>query len=161
MSQRFRHPSAEIPPFAAFELELPDGWRADEAPDCLAVFFDPAATGFRTNLLVSADRVDASVDLEQAAQDTLADAAAFADFRVEREKVDEIGGQPASLRYQSFTVEGVPDRLLQLQVLLFSPPGGRTKTRDLFHIDGTCLGRDTETYAGVFLDIARSFTFLD
>src|SRR5688572_9743890 len=122
MSQRFTHPSAEIPPFAPFAIELPDGWRADEAPDCLVVFFDPAAVGFRVNLIVSVDRVDASVDLEQAAQDTLEDAATFDEFRVEREKVDEISGQPASMRIQSFVADGVPDRLLQLQVLVFSPP---------------------------------------
>lgn len=161
MSQSFRHPSAELPPFAPFEIVLPDGWRADEAPDCLGVFFDPTAAGFRVNLLVGADRVPASVDLEAAAEETLAQMSGYDAFQLEREKVDEISGQPASLRFQSFAVDGLDDRLLQLQALFFNPPDERTKTRDLFHIDGTCLLGDADTYAPVFLEIAHSFRFLD
>ena len=56
----------------------------------------------------------------------------------------DIAGEPAALRFQSFAVEGLEDRMLQLQVLLFAPPDGREKTKDLFHIDGSCLDGDKE-----------------
>src|SRR3954447_5818648 len=157
---RFHHPSPELPPYPAFEIEVPDGWRPDEAPDCLGVFFDPASAGFRTNVLVSADRVAAAVDLEAAARATLKQASGFADFQVEQEHVVDVDGQPASLRFQSFAVDGAEDRLLQMQVLFFAPPNGRANTHDLFHIDGTCLASDTEHYAPVFMEIARSFRFV-
>ena len=160
MGQTFRHPSAELPSYAPFEIELPPGWRADEAPDCIGVFFDPAAVGFRVNLLVSADRVALEVDLEAAAQATLEEVSQYPDFLLEQEKVGEISGEPASMRFQSFAVDGVDDRLLQLQVLVFSPPDGRQRTHDLFHIDGTCLAGDAERYATVFQEIARSFRFV-
>jgi hypothetical protein len=139
---------------------LPEGWEADEAPECLGMFVDPAATGFRVNLLVSADRVAADLELEDAAAVTLEEATqAFDDFRVEQEKVVQISGRPAAMRFQSFVIDGVEDRLLQLQVLLFAPPDGREKTHDLFHIDGTCLQRDAATYAPAFVTAAQSFTF--
>ncbi|HEX6021072.1 MAG TPA: DcrB-related protein [Solirubrobacter sp.] len=150
-----------LPPFAAFEIELPDGWEPDEAPDCLGIFVAPGVTGFRVNLLVGADRVGATFALEDAAAATLEHCRAhFSEFRVEQEKVAEIAGQPAALRFQSFTVDGVEDRLLQLQVLLFAPPGERRQTKDLFHIDGTCLARDKDTYAPVFAAAAESFRFV-
>ena len=150
-----------MPAFAAFEIDLPDGWEADGAPDCLGIFIDPAASGFRVNLLVGADRVGAGFDLEDAAAATLEHCRAnFAEFRVEREKVTEIAGQPAALRFQSFAVEGLDDRLLQLQALLIAPPEGRERTKDLFHIDGTCLDADKERYAPVFLAAAESFRFV-
>ena len=150
-----------MPAFAAFEIDLPDGWAADGAPDCLGIFIDPAASGFRVNLLVGADRVGAGFDLEDAAAATLEHCRAnFAEFRVEQEKVTEIAGQPAALRFQSFAVEGLDDRLLQLQALLIAPPDGRERTKDLFHIDGTCLDADKERYAPVFLAAAESFRFV-
>jgi hypothetical protein len=150
-----------LPPFAAFEIELPDGWEADEAPDCLGIFVAPDVAGFRVNLLVGADRVGATFELEDAAAATLEHCQAnFGEFRVEQEKVSVIGGRPAALRFQSFTVEGVEDRLLQLQVLLFAPPGHRTRTKDLFHIDGTCLVGDQATYAPQFAAAAESFRFV-
>src|SRR3954453_9035448 len=107
---RFHHPSSGLPPYPAFEIEVPDGWRPDEAPDCLGVFFDPASEGFKTNVLVSADRVAAAVDLEAAARATLEQASTFADFQLEQEPAVDVDGQPASLRFQSFVVEGVDDR---------------------------------------------------
>jgi hypothetical protein len=157
---RFHHPSPELPPYPAFEIEIPDGWRPDEAPDCLGVFYDPEAVGFVTNVLLSADRVAADVDLETAARTTLEEASEFAEYQVEQEHVVDVDGQPASLRWQSFSVEGVEDRLLQMQVLFFAPANGRSKTHDLFHIDGTCLAGDAERYATVFQEIARSFRFV-
>jgi hypothetical protein len=161
LSQIFRYPSPALPPFAAFEIELPDGWVPDEAPECLAIFVDPAATAFRVNLLVSADRVGADVELEDVAAATLEEAThAFADFEVEQEKVSRVAGQAASLRFQSFAVDGVEGRLLQLQVLLFAPSDGRSKTRDLFHVDGTCLAEDASTYAPLFVSAAQSLRFV-
>jgi hypothetical protein len=101
------------------------------------------------------------VDLEDAAQATLAQAEeAFADFRIEQEKVSRISGQTAALRFQSFALEGLDDRVMQLQVLLFAPPDGRTKTKDLFHIDGSCLAGDAATYAPAFVAAAHSFQFV-
>jgi hypothetical protein len=155
----YKHPSAELPAFAPFTIEVPDDWRADEAPDTLGVFFDPAAEDFRVNLLIGVDRVGAEVDLEAAAQATLEGVASYPQFAIEREKVAEISGRPAALRFQTFEPEGAPGPLLQLQVLFFNPPDGRTKTHDLFHIDGTCLLRDAETYAPLFLEIAETFRF--
>ena len=63
------------------------------------------------------------------------------------------------MRFQSFAIEGLEDRILQLQVLLFAPPDGRVKTTDLFHIDGSCLAGDQDTYAPRFAAAAHSFRF--
>jgi hypothetical protein len=52
-------------------------------------------------------------------------------------------------------------RFTQLQVLFFNPPDGRGKTHDLFHLDGSCLARDADSYIPLFLEIADSFQFLD
>jgi hypothetical protein len=112
------------------------------------------------NVVVSADRVPADFDLEDAAASTLEQCNdMFDDFRVEQEKVEVVGGEPAALRFQSFALEGLDDRIMQLQVLLFAPPDGRVKTKDLFHIDGSCLAADAETYAPVFVVAAQSFRF--
>jgi len=156
---RFQHPSPELAPFARFDIDVPDGWQPDEAPDTIGMFVDPAAQDYRVNVMVGADRVPAETDLEDIAQVTLEGMSENTAFRVEREKVEEIDGQPASLRFQSFELEGAPDRLLQMQVLFFNPPDGRSKTRDVFHIDGTCLARDADRYEPIFLEIASSFRF--
>ena len=111
-------------------------------------------------MVISADRVPADFELEDAAGSTLEQCTnTFDDFRVEQEKVAVIAGEPAALRFQSFALEGLEDRIMQLQVLLFAPPGGREKTKDLFHIDGSCLAADAETYAPVFVAAAESFRF--
>jgi len=104
--------------------------------------------------------VAAELELEDAAAATLEEAAeTFDDFRVEQEKVVQISGRPAAMRFQSFAIDGVEGRLLQLQVLVFAPPDDREKTHDLFHIDGTCLASDAATYAPAFVAAAHSFTF--
>jgi hypothetical protein len=155
-----RFPSPELPPFAPFELEVPDGWEPGEAPGCLALFVDSAATGFRVNALVGADRVAAGTRLEDAAAATLEEAAgAFADFRVEQDKVAQISGRPATMRFQSYVLDGVEQRVLQLQTLFFAPDKGRRGTKDLFHVDGTCLAADAATYAPAFVALAHSFRF--
>ena len=158
---RFTYPSPDLPPLPAFELEVPEGWRPDEAPDTLAVFYDPdSPPGFTVNLVVQCDRVGAAVDLEDAARETLSQSeSSFPAFQLEQERVVDVDGQPANLRFQSFDpgAEGV-DRLLQMQLLFFSPRNGGS-TRDLVQINATCRYADDERYAQTFVDMARSFKF--
>jgi hypothetical protein len=159
MSQRFRYPSPELPPYAAFEIAVPDGWQPGEAPDCIGVFYDPAAEGFRVNVLVSADRIAAGIGLEDAARATLEQMSTHRDFRIEQEWISQVDGQTASMRFQSYEADGAPDRIVQLQVLFFAPADGRTDTRDLFQLDGTCLAGHAEHYTAAFAEIAQSFRF--
>jgi hypothetical protein len=158
---QFTYPSSDLPPLPSFAIEAPEGWRTDEAPDTLAVFYDPdSPPGFTANLTVQCDRVGASVDLEDAARETLAQAeASYPAFQLEQERVVDVGGQPASLRFQSFDpgVEGV-GRLMQMQVLFFAPRNGGA-TKDLLQINATCRYEDDDRYVPAFVDMAKSFTF--
>ena len=56
-----------------------------------------------------------------------------------------------------------PDFIVKMHRVLAlydTPPAdGRVKTKDLFHIDGTCLAADAETYALAFAAAAESFRF--
>lgn len=158
---RFSYPSPELPPPPPFEIEVPDGWQTDEAPDTLAVFFDPdSPPGFKVNLVVQCDRVGAAVDLEGAARETLTQTeTSFPAFQLEQERVVDVDGQPANLRFQSFDpgAEGV-GRLLQMQLLFFAPRNGGP-TKDLVQINATCRYDDDERYAQTFVDMAQSFRF--
>ena len=157
---RYAFPSPELPPLPAFEIEVPDGWRADEAPQSVAVFFDPdSPPGFTVNLVVSVDRVGASATLEEAARETLTQSEELPAFQIEQERVVEVDGSPGSLRFQSFEA-GVPGvgRLLQMQLLFFSPRNGGA-TRDLVQLNATCRQSDDERYGQQFVDMAKSFTF--
>lgn len=160
MERVFTYPSAELPPVPSFELACPEGWEPGEAPDCLAVVRGAPGARFTVNLTVGYDRVAASVDLETAARITLAQAEAdFADYQVEEERVVEVDGRPASLRFQSFASPDGQGRLVQLQLLVFGPRASR-QTADLFHLNGTWPAEEAE-HGEVIVAIAQSFRFLD
>ncbi|MDP8910725.1 MAG: DcrB-related protein [Actinomycetota bacterium] len=156
----FRYPSEELRPFPAFEIRCPSTWAADEAPECIVALYDTeAAEAFRTNLVIGADRLDDDVELADLADAALDDAEeSFTGFALEDERVVDVGGQPASLRFQTFEMEGHDQELFQMQLLFFAPQRGRS-TKDLFRIHATCLSDEAEKYADVFVDIAQSFRF--
>ena len=73
----------------------------------------------------------------------------------------EIAGRPAALRFQSFAVDGVEDRLLQLQVLLFAPPDGRHADQGPVPHRRHLPGRATRSATRrLFLAAAESFRFV-
>jgi hypothetical protein len=159
----YRYPSEEFRPLPAWRIEAPASWRPTDAPDCLAVLYDPEASEpFRVNVTVTVDRVGAAVELDAVATATLEQAKAeYPDYEIDSEKVVEVDGQPASLRFGTF---GEPrldgGQLLQMQVVFFAPGDGAA-TRDLVQISAACLAEDAERYAPVFVEIAKSFRFGD
>jgi len=156
----YTFPSTELPPPPSFVIEVPEGWRHDEAPETVAVFFDPASPPhFTVNLVVSVDRVAAAVTLEGAAAETLDQSEeTLPAFQLEQERVVDVDGAPASLRFQSFESGAAAGRLLQMQLLFFGPRNGGS-TKDLVQINATCRFEDDERYAQLFVDTAKTFTF--
>jgi hypothetical protein len=156
----YTFPSTELPSPPSFEIDVPDGWRTDQAPETIAVFFDPASPpGFKVNLVVSVDRVEEQVTLEDAARETLRQSEeGMPAYQLEQERVVDVDGMPASLRFQSFEPAAAPGRLMQMQVLFFGPRDDGV-TKDLVQLNATCRYEDDERYAQTFVDMAKSFRF--
>jgi hypothetical protein len=157
------YPSRVAPTFHPFSLSYPATWQPTPSPSFLAVVVDPSAVaGFHTNIIVGADRVPVETTLAQVAQETLEQSSkSFPDFAVTREEEVVVGGQPAWLRLQSFFADAAGARVAQLLLMFFAPAAAGAETKDYFRIHATCHADAINAYTKPFLDVARSFHFLN
>lgn len=157
-----RSPSDDFPASPSFSLTVPASWRPEPTTDAALLAFDSHAPAhFRTNVLVTVDRVPRAAELRDAVQRLEGDAAArYPDFRVIHVRNADVGGQPAALGLQTFTPrEPAAAPVFQLQVVVFAPaPHGRP-TRDLVQLHATCSAELAGLYAPVFEGLVASFAF--
>lgn len=157
-----RSPSDEFPASPKIALTVPASWRPEPTTDAALLAFDTQAPPhFRTNVLVTVDRVRRDAELRDAVQGLARDAAAaYPDFRVIHVRNAEVGAQPAALRLQTFTPrEPAAAPVFQLQVVVFAPAPEDRPTRDLVQVHATCSAELAGIYAPTFEEIVSSFAF--
>jgi len=157
-----RSPSNDFPAQPGFAVTVPDSWRPEPTTDAALLAFDSQAPAhFRTNVLVTVDRVPRAAELRDAVQRLGRDAAAqFPDFRVIHFRNTDVGGQPAALGLQTFTPrESAAAPVFQLQVVVFAPAPEDRPTRDLVQLHATCSAELAGVYAPVFEGLVSSFAF--
>jgi len=156
-----RVPSDEFPAAPSFALTVPPSWRPEPTTDAALLAYDTASPAhFRTNVLVTVDRVPGDAELADAFI-RLAQAAlgAYADYRVLSVHDAPVGGEPAKLRLQRFTPESAAATVFQLQVLVFAPTPAGGPVRDLVQLHATCSGELAGHYAPDFEAMVASFAF--
>ena len=152
-----------------FELVLAKGWLVHDAPDTLAVLRPASDVGwFRTNVVVSRERVDAGFDLATvmaASERHVADVCAAVEVRGER--VASCGDASAIVRLRAFDVRDDAVRLSQLHALLDAGietcdvddavAGHDTRpARVLYQVIATCLADDASVFHEAFVTMMGS-----
>lgn len=151
----------------SFRFEIPEGFVLEEAPGSLAVLRATEETaGFTANLLVNHDRIVASATLRDAAVITRIQLTkAFAQVEVTDERIAEFPGRPTYLRAAKLRPADSDLVLHQVHAICRAPaPDRPVQTRDLFHLVGTCNAlpeEDAERRGRAFIDVIRTFTFID
>jgi hypothetical protein len=157
-----RSPSEAFPPRPAFSVVVPATWRPEPTTDAALLAYDEASPAhFRTNVLVTVERVRADAQLTDAVRHFATEAAsAYADYRVLSARNAPVGGLPAALRLHSFTPPSAAAAVFQLQVLLLVPPAGGGPTADLVALHATCSAEQAARYAPAFEAMVDSFRLL-
>jgi hypothetical protein len=154
-------PSPSLRAIPSFSFDYPEGWELEESTRALAAVHPPEPLdGFWINVLVDHSRVNADVDLEQAAVVTCAHLLSLhPDLRVLTERIAHFDGgrRDTYLRVAETTDEGRP--ITQMHALFFAPliPGART--RDLFQIIATIPVTAPDEIGVQVIDIVKSFRF--
>jgi hypothetical protein len=154
-------PSPRVRAIPSFSFDYPEGWELEESTRALAAVHPPEPIdGFWVNVLVDHSRVEAAVDLEQAAVITCAHLLRLhPDLRVLTERMAHFDGgrRDTYLRIAETTDEGQP--ITQMHALFFAPlvPGART--RDLFQIIATIPNQAPDEIGLQVIDIVKSFRF--
>lgn len=157
------YPSAAAPGFTHFTLKYPAIWLVQESPTFLTVLVDPLASKrFHANFLVAATRVPLTTQLTQAATEALARThQLYPDLTVTREDSVLVSDQPALLRLQSFSVPEITGRVAQTEIVFFAPRRPDQQLAEAFQFHATCHAAAVNEYTKPFLDIVRSFRFLN
>jgi hypothetical protein len=154
-------PSPRLRAIPSFSFDYPQGWELEESTRALAAVHPPEPLdGFWINVLVNHSRVEAEVDLEQAAVITCAHLLRLhPDLRVLTERIAHFdrGRRDTYLRVAETTDDGRP--VTQMHALFFAPEIPGARTRDLFQIVGTVPNDASDDIALQFLDIVKSFRF--
>jgi hypothetical protein len=153
------YPSAALRPIPSFTIAVPDGWEIDEAPDTIGVLRIPQAIdGFWVNLVIASDRIDHRIKLAHAASVTLEKLRAqCADLQVIHDHVADFGGRLMSIRVIELTAPTTGRALAQVQGMTIAERAEGAKTRDLFHLTGTCAREDVDRFGPVFVATISSF----
>ena len=154
-------PSEDFPAAPSFALTVPPSWRPEPTTDAALLAYDTSSPAhFRTNVLVTVDRVRGDADLTDAvirlAQVALG---SYPDYRVLADHGAPVGGQPARLRLHSFTPQPGATAVFQLQALVFAPAPAGAPVLDLVQLHATCSGELAGHYAPDFEDLVASFVF--
>lgn len=146
----------------SFVFSIPVGWVMDEAPNSLAVVHGPVAVdGFWPNLVISHDRLGASVDLKTAAQATWAKLQRQApDAKVTFEKTARFAENVMYMRGVEMTSPQSKRKLGQLHGLCLAPRPEGAKTVDLFQLIATSLTDPANSPVSQFVEIIGSFRFI-
>lgn len=148
-----------VPPFI---FSIPEGWEVEEAPNALAVVHAPEAVdGFWSNLLISHDRLGASVDLKLAAQASWTKVLKQApDAKITFERTARFGDNVMYLRGVEMTAPQSNRTLGQLHGLCIAPSQEGAKTVDLFQLIATSLTDPSNSPVTQFIEIIGSFRFV-
>jgi hypothetical protein len=154
-------PSPQVRAIPSFSFDYPEGWELEESTRALAAVHPPEPIdGFWVNVLVDHSRVEATLDLQQAAVVTCAHLlSVHPDLRVFTERMAHFDGgrRDTYLRIAEMTDDGRP--MTQMHALFFAPlvPGART--RDLFQIIATIPKTAPDELGVQVIDIVKSFRF--
>lgn len=154
-------PSEDFPAAPSFALTVPPSWRPEPTTDAALLAYDTASPAhFRTNVLVTVDRVRGDAELTGAlirlAQVALG---SYPDYRVLADHDAPVGGRPAKLRLHTFTPQPGATAVFQLQLLVFAPAPAGAPVHDLVQLHATCSGELAGRYAPDFEDLVASFVF--
>jgi hypothetical protein len=157
------------------ELVLADGWRVHDAPGTLAVMRPATDRGwFRTNVLVSRERVHAGFDLATVMAASERHVAGTYDaVEVRGERSVHCGGVDALVRLRAFDVRDSAVRLSQLHALLdgglehfenverddgdgAADRADEAPARVLYQVIATCLAEDAATFMEAFATMLGS-----
>ncbi len=157
------------------ELVLADGWRVHDAPGTLAVMRPATDRGwFRTNVLISRERVHAGFDLAAVMAASERHVAGTYDaVEVRGELSVHCGGAHALVRLRAFDVRDSAVRLSQLHALLdgglehleeverddgdgAAERGDEAPARVLYQVIATCLAEDAATFKEAFATMLGS-----
>jgi hypothetical protein len=157
-------PSPRLRAIPSFSFDYPAGWELEEGTTAIAAIHPPAPVdGFWINVLVEHSRVEASVDLHQAAVITYRQLTRHhTDVRLVTERMAHFDGgrRDTYLRVVETRADGPgSEALTQLHALFFAPriPGARTA--DLFQIIGTGPSDAADEYGMHVIDVVKSFRF--
>jgi hypothetical protein len=155
-------PSPQLRAVPSFSFDIPDGWELDEGTTAIAaVHPKEPVDGFWVNVLVNHSRVEAALDLEQAAVITFRQLRRHDhDVRLVTERIGHFdhGRRDTYLRIVETTAED-GRQISQIHALFFAPriPGARTA--DLFQLIGTVPNASLDEHGPHVLDIVKSFRF--
>lgn len=156
-----RVPSEDFPAAPSFALTVPPSWRPEPTTDAALLAYDAESPAhFRTNVLVTVDRVRGDAELTDAvvrlAQEALG---SYPDYRVLADRGAPMGGRPARLRLHSFTPQQGATAVFQLQALVFAPAPPGAPVLDLVQLLATCSGEQAGHYVPDFERLVTSFVF--
>jgi hypothetical protein len=155
-------PSPQLRAIPSFSFDIPEGWSVEESTTALAAVHPrQPGDGFRVNVLVNHSRVEASVDLEQAAVITFRQLRRHnPHLKVLTERLGQFdnGRRPTYLRIVETRTDDART-VTQIHALFFAPriPGARTA--DLFQLVGTVPNASLDEHGPQMLDIVKSFRF--
>jgi hypothetical protein len=157
-------PSPRLRAIPSFSFDFPVGWELEEGTTAIAAIHPPEPVdGFWINVLVEHSRVEAAVDLHQAAIITYRQLARqHADVRLVTERMAHFDGgrRETYLRVVETRADGPgSEALTQLHALFFAPRVGGARTADLFQIIGTGPSDASDAYGMHVIDIVKSFRF--
>ncbi len=152
-----RVPSNGIEAMPPFEIEVPEGWAAREAPG-VAVHLSPNDDA-DVSLVVSSVRVERDLDLRSVAVRSFAQQRLqHPDVTIDAQRVGRFGDRLTYLR--SVTVP-TADSTSQLHALFFAPSADVRSVADVFSLVGTCPADRIDEVGPQFVDVVASFRFVD
>jgi hypothetical protein len=148
-------PCPVSPGIRPFRLTVPAGWSAVETPDVLLALFGHEEDGFRTNLVVTGQRLPETVELGPLADGALRDCDPES---VDGPVLDRDGHGsrlPVAVRRGIETAGG--RRLVRLAVVAGAPDASPAGLRSVFTLIGTCLAERAALDEPVLTDAIASF----
>jgi hypothetical protein len=155
-------PSPQLRAIPSFSFDIPPGWELEESAVALAAVHPrEPVDGFWVNVLVNHSRVEAAIDLEQAAVVT------FRQLRRRDPNVEVVteriahydhGRRDTYLRIVE-TTDDDGRRVAQIHALFFAPRITGARTADLFQLIGTVPQASLDEHGPPVIEIVNSFRF--
>jgi len=157
----FHWPSDDFPNFPGLALEAPAGWEAERRTGAAMLVYDTDSPAhFRTNALVTVERVPVTAELQDLVRASAQELGATQrEYRVLFARTAAVAGQPAVVRVQTWEVDELSVPVFQVEVLLFAPAAPDRPTKDLVQLHATCGADQAERYAPAFEQLVGSLRF--